>query len=192
MALSVRSWHSIRLMVHGQEGPARPLGPEGAPPAPGPGSQGVRSELNNNRLMTWLGFAVSCHGLDMAGPWTSGESMATTAMIMMVIIIIYPKDREQVRHCNTITQWKDEAIHTFEYFEQKDAHVYSSISVDAHPSRYLLTREALLRMCTDIRMFILRLPCAMIPIDFCVSQEVGWCRRGNRNVLGWGDSFHRK
>ena len=26
-----------RLMAHGQEGPARPLGPEGAPPGPGPG-----------------------------------------------------------------------------------------------------------------------------------------------------------
>ena len=34
MALSVNSWHYIRLMAHGREWPAWPPGPEGAPRAP--------------------------------------------------------------------------------------------------------------------------------------------------------------
>ena len=37
MAISVNSWHYIRLMAHGKEGPARPPGPEGAPWALGRG-----------------------------------------------------------------------------------------------------------------------------------------------------------
>ena len=44
IAFSVNSWHYIRLSAHGQDEPARPLGPEGAPgldPGRGPGAPSV-------------------------------------------------------------------------------------------------------------------------------------------------------